>query len=165
MARREWADLSQAQRDNLERNGISQATWDAGASPISSSGRDDPPNDPPETARSGDEFPDPDELDEAVSDPDAHADFWWARGGGRLSSNARADLEDKALRNLERQVGDAEKFSRKAIAERLEASPRTPNQLRVLAAMDEAQIKRMAEWARQVYVRTGSKSFTWLFYH
>ncbi len=171
MARRNWADLSQEQRERLQRDGISQAEWEAGPSPLGdrpgdspSGGHSFPPRDPPDDARGASgEFPDRDELEAAVNDPDGHADFWRGRGGGRISASAHDVLEDRALRNLERQVGESDKYNRNGLAERMEGM--SANQLRILAAMNSDQMRRMADWANRVYRYTGSRTFTWLFYH
>lgn len=162
MARQRWEDLTDRQRDDLARSGISRSEWNAGTSPIDPPS--EPPREPPDNAgRSPDGFPDPDELEDAVNDPDGHADFWFARGGGRVSRSDHRQLEDSALRRIEREVGDAAKFNHHAIAERLESL--NAKKLNILAAMNESQFRRMAQWANDVYRRTGSRSFVWLFYH
>lgn len=162
MDRRDWAKLSPEQREQLQRDGISQSDWEAGSSPIGDP-PSDPPSDPPGNAGTSGEFPDPDELGEAVSNPDGNADFWRGLGGGRLGGRAHDELEDRALRNMEREVGESDKYNRNGLAERMEGM--TPNQLRTLSAMNGDQIRQMATWAANIYRRTGSRSFIWLLYH
>ena len=158
MARRDWADLTDAQKENLAKLGISPEQWNAGPSPIG------PPSPPPPSPPTPDDDGDdePDDLAEAVNDPDGYAGFWRGRTSERLSGSDREALEDAALRNAERELGDMPKYSHDNVARRMERM--AVGQLRLWSEMSGEQHQRMARWAAEK-VKQGDWSYAWLLYH
>lgn len=157
MPRRNWDDLNPEQRAKLERDGISRSEWNAGSSrlPIPSPD-DDPPDD------DDDDSDTPEDLEEAVANPDEFRDYWRGRTSERLSFTDKERLADSVQRHLERELGDEPKFNHHSIAERVEKSG--TGRLRLLGAMNADQLKQMARWAAE-QVKAGDYSFAWLLYH
>lgn len=159
MPRKQWDQLSQQQRDRLTRDGISPAEWNTGAEPIG------PPGEPPDDDDSGFSVAsdDPDNLEDAVNDPDGNERFWRGQSSERLSRSEHERLTDESLRNVERELGDLPKYSHEAVQERMERM--TPEQLRILGIMNQDQIQSMARWAAEQFKNRGEFAYTWLLYH
>lgn len=157
MAGREWGDLSPEDRHRLESAGITPSQWETGSvGGLGRISRDD------SSSGSG-RNPTAHELAAAVADPDSHQSFWRARAGGQISGQEKERLIDDALRNSERELGDRAKYSRISEAERMESM--TPRQLRITGVMTGSVRERMARWANERRLATGTNAYNWLFYH